>query len=75
MKDDDNYPVVQDESSLTVQNPYCVIVHWFYLITFRKVSVGHLTQNHWNTMKLCAMQDAVQKTWQYNLNQEICRLS
>lgn len=54
MKDDDNYRVVQDESSLTVQNPSVLLFTDSYLITFRKVSVGHLTKNHWNTMKLCA---------------------
>lgn len=54
MKDDDNYRVVQDESSLTVQNPSVLLFTDSYLITFGKVSVGHLTQNHKNTMKLCA---------------------
>lgn len=46
MKDDDNYRVVQDESSLTVQNPSVLLFTDSYLITFGKVSVGHLTQNH-----------------------------
>ena len=46
MKDDDNYPVVQDESSLTVQNPSVLLFTDSYLTTFRKVSVSHLTQNH-----------------------------
>lgn len=50
MKDDDNYRVIQDESSLTVQNPSVLLFTDAYLITFRKVSVSYLTKNHWNTM-------------------------